>query len=98
MICCGKELEKNKLGVYVCDKCGKEYHDEIDVIENALKKHPGANSIDLMRYTGLSSKTIIEYMQNGNIVPVEREKEMKGYYAGEPNKAQWHIDIYKRNK
>lgn len=93
MVCCGKEMRHTQLGYYTCDLCGEQYNDALGIIKEALDSHPGANAIELMKYTGLPSKIILNYMRNGTLSSVTKEKNMKGYYIGNSNKAQWHIDV-----
>lgn len=98
MICCGKEMRHTKIGYFLCEECGNKVEDELGLIRRTLEEHPGANLIELVKYTGLPSNVLLEYLNDGTITFVEKKKEMKGYYVGSQQKARWHIDIPNRKK
>jgi hypothetical protein len=91
--CCGLKMRHTKLGYYECSKCGRQVDDELGVIKKTLEAHPNCNAIDLARLTGISSKTILDYMEDGTLTPTQKQKKnIKGHYVGKYADPKWHID------
>lgn len=71
----------------------------LKLIKESLAKHPGASIIDLVRYTGLSSRDVLWFVNNGYIGFMSdniMEKQIKGYYMGSTKKDKWYSKIFSR--
>lgn len=55
---CDGELEYKGLGEYVCSNCNKAFYNDYGKVRNYLEEHPGSNSDEVSRATGVSRNKI----------------------------------------
>lgn len=61
---CGGEVQLKSIGVYVCEKCGKENYDDFYKVRNYLETHGPAPAIVIARSTGVSRASIEHYLNS----------------------------------
>lgn len=59
---CGGNVELKSIGVYVCEKCGKENYDDFYKVRNYLETYGPAPAIVISRSTGVSRASIEHYL------------------------------------
>lgn len=63
---CGGDIELKSIGVYVCEKCGKENYDDFYKVRNYIETYGPAPALVISKYTGVS-RASIEYFKSNNI-------------------------------
>lgn len=68
---------------------------DLDKIKMALSENPNMNAIDLVKKTNLPSRTIISFLNDGTLTPVniKPQKNIKGFYIPKDATPQWHINV-----
>ncbi len=61
---CGGNVELRSIGVYVCEKCGKENYDDFSKVRNYLETYGPAPAIVISRNTGVSRASIEHYLNS----------------------------------
>lgn len=60
---CGREIEYQGLGTYVCKSCGFTMYDDYGKVRNYLDAHRGATQAEVSRMTGVSQHKIRTMIQ-----------------------------------
>lgn len=68
---------------------------DLEKIKMALNENPKMNAIELARKTDLPAKTIIDFLNDGTLTPIDepRKKNIKVYYSPKEVQPKWHINI-----
>lgn len=61
---CGGGVQLKSIGVYVCEKCGRENYDDFYKVRNYLETHGPAPAIVIARSTGVSRASIEHYLNS----------------------------------
>ena len=61
---CGGNVELRSIGVYVCERCGKENYDDFYKVRNYLETYGPAPAIVISRSTGVSRASIEHYLNS----------------------------------
>lgn len=86
---CGGGLQQSLIGVYQCQRCGREYYDDFKKIRDFLENNGPATAMDISRYTGVSMATIKayfskdKYLQGSNEFDISRKKDEWHFRRGE---------------
>ena len=74
------------MGVYKCERCGREYYDDFKKIRNFLEKNGPSSALDISRGTGVAMPTIKEYFTD----KYSRTSVFQKPAAN--NKSAWHFN------
>ena len=58
---CGGTLQRVGMGLFECERCGREYYDDFRKIRNFLEQNGPSSAVEIARATGVSTSTIREY-------------------------------------
>lgn len=84
---CGQNLQQDvEMGVYKCERCGREYYDDFKKIRNFLEKNGPSSALDISRGTGVAMPTIKEYFTD----KYSRTSVFQKPAAN--NKSAWHFN------
>lgn len=73
---CGGEVKESWVGVYVCQKCGRENYDDFRKVRNYLEKVGAAPALIISRNTGVSVRTI-EYFWNEEYLEIPKTLDIR---------------------
>lgn len=64
---CGGVMVFKGVGEYRCEKCGFMMYDDYGKVRHYLEEHPGANTAETARATGVTQKSIRDMLKEGKI-------------------------------
>ena len=71
---CSGRMEYKGSGVYVCEECGNEFVTDFGKVKRYLEENGPSNAVVLSRETGVSRRTISDFLKSGRIEVVENSE------------------------
>ena len=83
---CGGSLQQEiEVGVYKCERCGREYYDDFRKIRNFLEQNGPSLAVDISRGTGVAMPTISAYFSDKS-----SRRPTLSQQTSLNNKSAWH--------
>lgn len=71
---CSGRMEYKGSGVYICEECGNEYVTDFGKVKRFLQENGPSNAVVISKGTGVSRRTIGNFLKAGRIEVVENSE------------------------